>query len=186
MITQIIKIDGNEVTVTNEVAIAHSEIMNYHVIFEERGKKIDEYLNMVYLKKFKTFYPKELSGGMKKRLQIAMVLANNPQMLLMDEPFGALDYATKIDMQMELEAIRMKNPLGTLFVTHDVEEAIFLADRVIMMDKGAIIDEACVSFERPRILELRQSREFLELTRYFLDKLLDSEMDKGEENEEMS
>ena len=151
---------------------------------EERGEKIDQYLDMVFLRKFKNFYPKELSGGMKKRLQIAMVLANGPKMLLMDEPFGALDYATKIDMQMELESIRMKEPLGTLFVTHDVEEAVFLADRVIMMDKGEIIDEAHVDFKRPRTLELRQSKEFMELTRHFLDKLLESEMDKGGENED--
>lgn len=150
---------------------------------EERDAKVDEYLDMVFLKRFKMLYPKELSGGMKKRLQIAMVLANNPKMLLMDEPFGALDYATKIDMQMEVESLRMKNPLGTLFVTHDVEEAVFLADRVIMMDKGEIIDEVSVDFPRPRTLELRQSREFLELTRYFLNKLLESELEKEGENE---
>lgn len=147
---------------------------------EERSTKIDEYLDMVYLKKFKTFYPKELSGGMKKRLQIAMVLANEPKMLLMDEPFGALDYATKIDMQMEVEKIRLKRPLPTLFVTHDVEEAVYLADRIIMMDKGEIVEEMNIDYQRPRGLKIRQSQDFLNKTRHFLEKLLESEMEKEE------
>ena len=85
---------------------------------QDRPALVEQYLKLVKLDSFANFYPKELSGGMKKRLQIAMVLANKPQLLLMDEPFGPLDYATKVELQLEVERIRLENPLTTFFVTH--------------------------------------------------------------------
>src|SRR5699024_6877513 len=114
---------------------------------KDRESQINQYLKLVNLENFSNLYPKELSGGMRKRLQIAMVLANNPSLLLMDEPFGPLDYATKVELQVELEQIRMANPITTLFVTHDVEEAAFVADRIILIEEGEIIDEVAVNIK---------------------------------------
>ncbi len=87
---------------------------------------------------------------MKKRCQIATVLANNPEVLLMDEPFGALDYPTKCQLQEELLRILSREPKATVFVTHDIEEAVFLADRVIAMGRGFIRRIIDVPFRRPR------------------------------------
>lgn len=139
---------------------------------DKRPELIRKYLNLVNLGDFASFYPKELSGGMRKRLQIAMVLANEPSLLLMDEPFGPLDYATKVELQLELESIRSKNPITTFFVTHDVEEATFVADRIILIEKGEILEEIEVPFERPRAIEIRKSKEFYEITDHLLSILL--------------
>lgn len=139
----------------------------------DRPPLIEQYLRLVKLEKFANFYPKELSGGMKKRLQIAMVLANSPKLLLMDEPFGPLDYATKVELQLEVERIRLENPLTTFFVTHDVEEATFVADRIIMIEKGRIIEELKVDIPRPRPVEVRNSPEFHKISDYLLGKLLE-------------
>ncbi len=138
----------------------------------ERPISIMKYLKLVKLDNFTNFYPKELSGGMRKRLAIAMVLANRPELLLMDEPFGPLDYATKIELQMELESIRQETPITTFFVTHDVEEATYVADRVIVMDKGKIIDEVKVDIPRPRTLESRKKKDFLDISGYLLNRLI--------------
>lgn len=147
---------------------------------EERNAMAEKYLRMVNMEKFKDFYPKELSGGMRKRLQIAMVLANQPKLLLMDEPFGPLDYATKVELQVELEKIRLKNPLTTFFVTHDVEEATFVADRIIMIEKGKIIEKIEVNIPRPRDVEVRNTPEFHEISDYLLGKLLELSEIKSE------
>lgn len=138
----------------------------------DRPKQVYEYLKLVNLDNFIDFYPKELSGGMRKRLQIAMVLANRPELLLMDEPFGPLDYATKVELQTELEVIRMKNPITTLFVTHDVEEATFVADRIILIEKGEIIEEIKVDIPRPRPINIRKSPQFHRISDHLLSKLL--------------
>ena len=140
---------------------------------QDRPSLVEQYLKLVKLDSFANFYPKELSGGMKKRLQIAMVLANKPQLLLMDEPFGPLDYATKVELQLEVERIRLENPLTTFFVTHDVEEATFVADRIIMIEKGHIIEELKVDIPRPRPVEVRNSPEFHAISDYLLGKLLE-------------
>ena len=140
---------------------------------QDRPALVEQYLKLVKLDSFANFYPKELSGGMKKRLQIAMVLANKPQLLLMDEPFGPLDYATKVELQLEVERIRLENPLTTFFVTHDVEEATFVADRIIMIEKGRIIEELKVDIPRPRPVEVRNSPEFHAISDYLLGKLLE-------------
>lgn len=126
----------------------------------ERREIADRFLDLVGLREFGNLYPKELSGGMKKRCQIATVLANDPGALLMDEPFGALDYATKCQLQVELGRILATRPKTTLFVTHDVEEAVFLADRVVVMGEGEIAHIVDVPFPRPRPNDLRMSSEF--------------------------
>lgn len=129
----------------------------------ERHRVAMEWLVTVGLERFAEFWPKELSGGMKKRCQIAVVLANEPEVLLMDEPFGALDYSTKCELQEELLRIMDVRPRTVFFVTHDIEEAAFLADRVVVMAHGRIWAEFRIKFSRPRPEGLRLSRDFAEL-----------------------
>ena len=125
-----------------------------------REKTAMEYLKMVGLEDFSDRFPKELSGGMKKRVQIATVLANNPDVLLMDEPFAHLDYPTKIELQAQLLKIWEKFAKTTVFVTHDVEEALFLADRVLVLVGGVLKTVVPVRFARPRTHDLRVDEEF--------------------------
>src|SRR5436305_5923403 len=102
----------------------------------ERDRKARHYLELVGLKGQDHKHPSELSGGMKQRIQIARVLANEPQMLLMDEPFAALDAHTRADMQRELKRICKATRKTVLFITHDIDEAIILADRIGVMNAG--------------------------------------------------
>ncbi|HEY2873100.1 MAG TPA: ABC transporter ATP-binding protein [Reyranella sp.] len=102
----------------------------------EREKKARHYLELVGLRGQDHKHPAELSGGMKQRIQIARVLANEPQMLLMDEPFAALDAHTRADMQRELKRICAATGKTVLFITHDIDEAIILADRIGVMHAG--------------------------------------------------
>lgn len=127
---------------------------------KERRETAMHQLEMVGLQDYANFYPKELSGGMKKKVAIAMVLANNPEVLLMDEPFGALDYVTKVTLQKELLNIWQKERKTTVFITHDIEEALFMADRVLVFTKGALAEIYNVPFGRPRSDEIRSSAEF--------------------------
>jgi NitT/TauT family transport system ATP-binding protein len=142
-----------------------------HLPKAERRVRALHYLRMVGLEKFANFYPKELSGGMKKRVQIATVFANNPEVLLMDEPFGALDYPTKCVLQEELLQILRQEPKTTVFVTHDIEEAIYLGDRIVCMKKAQISGEFVVPFSRQRSNEIRLSPEFAELKREIWNQL---------------
>jgi NitT/TauT family transport system ATP-binding protein len=102
----------------------------------ERQQKAHQYLELVGLKGQDHKHPSELSGGMKQRIQIARVLANEPEMLLMDEPFAALDAHTRADMQRELKRICGTTAKTVLFITHDIDEAIILADRIGVMHAG--------------------------------------------------
>jgi len=129
-------------------------------IMDERTER---FLKLVKLSNFTKFYPKELSGGMKKRVAIASVFANNPSVLLMDEPFGGLDYPTKVKLQEATLDIWEKEKKVTLFVTHDIEEAIFLSERVIILVKGNIIDIIDVPFKRPRKYDIRTCIEMQKL-----------------------
>jgi ABC-type nitrate/sulfonate/bicarbonate transport system ATPase subunit len=130
---------------------------------EERERRIAHYVQMVGLKGFEQAYPTELSGGMKQRLEVARALAVNPDVLFLDEPFGALDSITRMTMRSELLRIWEAERKTIIFVTHDIDEAVQLADRVAVMSNrpGRIqqivdIDIAHPrDIDAPRYLELR-------------------------------
>lgn len=126
---------------------------------------VDDYLREVGLEGFGARYPAELSGGMKQRVAIARALANDPAVLLMDEPFGALDSQTRFSMQRLLLRVWEHRRKTVLFVTHDIEEALLLADRVVVMSgrPGRIIREIDVRFARPRTGKIVLDPEFLAL-----------------------
>lgn len=120
---------------------------------EERERISEYYTDLVGLRGFENHYPHELSGGMKQRVGIARAYANNPKLLLMDEPFGALDAQTRNLMQGELLRIWEKEHISALFVTHSVDEAVFLADRIIVMSArpGTVKEIFNVDLPRPRV-----------------------------------
>ena len=128
-------------------------------------------LRRVGLEGFERTLPKNLSGGMRQRVALARVLVADPQVLLMDEPFGALDAQTRTIMQELLQRIWDRDHKTVLFITHDVEEAIFLADRVIIMTArpGRIKQEIRVTLPRPRTLETLTTPEFMALKRSLLE-----------------
>jgi ABC-type nitrate/sulfonate/bicarbonate transport system ATPase subunit len=128
----------------------------------EKTKVIDHYLNITGLKDFANYYPKNLSGGMQQRVAIARTLANNPEILLMDEPFGALDNQTRGKMQEFLTELWEKENKTILFVTHDVAEAVFLADTVYALSPRPMKVKKVfkIPFPRPRRHELKKSQEF--------------------------
>lgn len=101
----------------------------------EKKKTVGRHLELVGLEKFSKAYPYQLSGGMQQRASIARALVNNPDMLLMDEPFGALDAFTRINMQQEILKIWRKEKTTMILVTHDIDEAVYLADRVVLMSQ---------------------------------------------------
>jgi NitT/TauT family transport system ATP-binding protein len=123
-----------------------------HLPREEIEKTTDEFVRMVGLERFADRYPNQLSGGMKQRVAIARVLANNANILLMDEPFGALDALTREQLQNELLQIWKRTGVTTIFVTHSVEEAVLLADRVLVMSAGPgrIDSDFRIDLARPR------------------------------------
>ena len=131
----------------------------------EREKIADHFLDAVGLHGFRDHYPKQLSGGMRQRVAIARALANNPKILLMDEPFGALDAQTRTVMQELLLHIRKTERTTTLFITHDIDEAVFLSDRIFVMTArpGKFKAEILVPFGQDRADDIRNSPEFFRL-----------------------
>ncbi|EZH83943.1 sulfonate ABC transporter ATP-binding protein [Ectopseudomonas composti] len=136
---------------------------------------VEFYLNEVGLAKFAEHYPKQLSGGMMQRVAIARALANDPQILLMDEPFGALDSQTRLQMQQLLLQVWGNSKKTVVFVTHDIDEAILLADRIYVMGArpGRIKEILDVPIERPRTLDVVMEPEFIRMKRHILGLLHD-------------
>jgi NitT/TauT family transport system ATP-binding protein len=121
----------------------------------ERSRIVKHYLEMVSLRGFEFSYPRELSGGMRQRVEIARALAANPDIIYMDEPFGALDFLTRLKMRADLIRIWQSEKKTVLFVTHDIEEAVQLADRVLVMSQrpATIRDVVNVDLPRPRDID---------------------------------
>jgi NitT/TauT family transport system ATP-binding protein len=141
----------------------------------EQQDRVRYYLDVVGLDQFAKAYPKQLSGGMKQRVAIARALANQPEVLLMDEPFGALDAQTKEQMQQFLLKLWQKTHVTVLMITHDVDEAIFLSQRVLIMTDrpGQLKQEIPVLLSGDRTLDTKLSLEFLEVKRKVLHTLRD-------------
>jgi NitT/TauT family transport system ATP-binding protein len=127
----------------------------------QREQRVTHYIQMVGLTGFEKAYPRELSGGMRQRVEIARALAAEARVLYMDEPFGALDFLTRLKMRNDLIRIWQAEHKTILFVTHDIEEAVQLADRVLVMSRrpATIQEEVIVDLPRPRDLD---AREYLE------------------------
>jgi ABC-type nitrate/sulfonate/bicarbonate transport system ATPase subunit len=137
---------------------------------DKRKETVAQLVEAVGLRGFEHSYPDTLSGGMQQRVAIARTLALRPSVILMDEPFGALDAQTRSEMQQLLLRVWDETASTILFVTHDVEEAIYLADRIFIMSAhpGTIVEDVQVPFDRPRDLSLKQRNEFHELQSYVL------------------
>lgn len=133
----------------------------------------DKLIDIVGLSDFRRRLPRELSGGMKQRVAIARALANKPEILLMDEPFGALDAQTREEMQELMLLLSIHERTTVLFVTHDVEEALYLSSRVLVFSSrpGRIVDEIEIPFGADRSLDIKLAPEFLSLKRRVLDQL---------------
>lgn len=119
---------------------------------EEQKKRLDELLTMSKLKGKEKLYPGQLSGGMKQRTAVIRALACRPKVLLLDEPLGAVDFQMRKILQEELESIFLQDKTTAIMVTHDVDEAVYMSDRVIVMstDKGRIISDMSIDLPRPR------------------------------------
>ncbi len=146
---------------------------------ERRRQIVNQYLNEVGLTPFADHYPAQLSGGMKQRVAIARALANDPAVLLMDEPFGALDSQTRGTMQKLLLRVWERQQKTVLFVTHDIDEALVLGDRVLVMTArpGKIKAEIEVDIPRPRSMDVILEPDFIALKRRILG-LLHDEIDE--------
>jgi ABC-type nitrate/sulfonate/bicarbonate transport system ATPase subunit len=133
----------------------------------------DELLRLIGLTAFESAHPKNLSAGMSKMAEVARVLATDPSVLLLDEPFGALDAQTRARMQDALAKLWEQRRKTVLFVTHDAEEALYLADRIVVLSQrpGQVKARFAVDVPRPRTFETRFSAEFLALKRQLWDAL---------------
>jgi NitT/TauT family transport system ATP-binding protein len=141
--------------------------MELHRRFDKAtiDERTTHFINMVGLQGFERAYPSEISGGMQQRANLARALASDPTVLLMDEPFAALDAQTREFMQAELLKIWAKSKKTVMFITHQINEAVYLADRVVVMSArpGRIKDTFDIPFERPRTLRLKRDPAFLEI-----------------------
>jgi len=131
-----------------------------------------EYLALVGLAEVAERYPAELSGGMQQRVGVVRALANNPDVLLMDEPFASVDAQTRMTLQEELTRIWLERRPTIVFVTHDVEEAVFLANRVVVLCKGRVLNEIDVPLPRPRAWDrLIEDAKFKQLSKEVLQRV---------------
>lgn len=139
----------------------------------QRKETVDKYLELVGLSKARKLYPRELSGGMRKRVDMARAFANEPSILLMDEPYGSLDAMTKEHLQAEVLRMWSQSGNTVCFVTHDLEEALLLADRIVMLmpRPGRLAEIIDVPFPRPRDVSLKTSRPFQDVRRQLTESL---------------
>ena len=146
---------------------------------EERTRKAMEYIKLVGLEGFENALPKQLSGGMKQRVAIARTLANEPEMLLMDEPFGALDAQTRVVMQELLAKISRETRTTILFITHDIDEAVLLGDRIYVMSRrpGTIREVITSSLPAERNHNCFVLPQFLETKKKIMDMLWQESQD---------
>ena len=147
---------------------------------KKEAKEIaQKYLKLVQLSPYANHFPHELSGGMQQRVAIARALAMNPRVLLMDEPFGALDEQTRMRLHLELETIWLETKKTILFVTHSIQEALKLSDRIIVMGThpGVILADIQLKIERPRDKHIHQltmyEKTIMELLKAEIDKVVD-------------
>jgi NitT/TauT family transport system ATP-binding protein len=128
--------------------------------------RAQELISLVGLEGFEQKYPYELSGGMRQRVSICRGLVHDPPLLLMDEPFGAIDALTRDQLNLDLQHLWMRSPKTVLFVTHSIDEAVFLADKVVVMSPrpGRVVEVIDVGIERPRRLAVRDTPEFSAVT----------------------
>jgi NitT/TauT family transport system ATP-binding protein len=147
---------------------------------EERSNRAKEFIKLVGLEGFEASYPHQLSGGMQQRVGLARTLAIDPHILLMDEPFGALDAQTKRIMQLELlRILQAQTNINTVvFVTHDLEEALLLSDRIVVMTRrpGRCKEIVDVPFPRPREEAVMDTPEFIALRRHLWDTLKEEQL----------
>jgi NitT/TauT family transport system ATP-binding protein len=138
---------------------------------QKTDEVVQHYLEMTGLAGFRNHYPAELSGGMKQRVALARVLAFDPKVLLMDEPFGALDAQTREIMQEEVTRLWHSTQKTIVFVTHDIEEAVYLGDRVVVLSArpGRIKEEVRIDLPRPRSLEIKKSMQCHEYRNHIWD-----------------
>jgi NitT/TauT family transport system ATP-binding protein len=144
-----------------------------HTEKSELREKPLKYLEMVGLLDFRSAYPRELSGGMKQRVGIARALVSDPPILLMDEPFAALDEITRMEMSQELLNIWQRTGKTIIFVTHSINEAVFLSDQIIVLTPrpGRIVRVIDVTLSHPRNLDILSSREFFDLMKLVRNSL---------------
>ena len=143
----------------------------------EQASLVQEHIELVGLQGFEKAYPAQLSGGMRQRVAIARVLVYKPDILLMDEPFGALDAQTRMQMQELLLQVWETHRTTVLFVTHDVDEAILLSDRVLVMTPrpGSLKSELIIDIPRPRRAEVENTLHFIDLRRKLLGLIRNQE-----------
>jgi len=161
-------------TVRENIRLAVDEVLKKASITEKK-RIVNEHIVMVNLTAAADKYPDEISGGMKQRVGIARALAIRPKMLLMDEPFGALDALTRGKLQRQVQEIWENHRQAVMMITHDVDEAIYMSDRIVLMTNGpaATIGEILsVPFKHPRDrASMRNSKEYFELRNYALNFL---------------
>ena len=129
---------------------------------EERNERLNRLLSMAKLDGKENLFPHQLSGGMKQRTAVIRALACRPEVLLMDEPLGAVDYQMRRELQEELETIFIKDTVTVVMVSHDIEEAVYMSDRVLLMslDKGRIVEDLSIAMDRPRNRNSKQYKDY--------------------------